>query len=493
MIIPAGPWLPDLPDFGNPGLPVVRNCLPDAGFYRPFRGFAEIAEITLAANPRGLFVFRRGSQAWVLVYGGGSRLYEIASRTLAPSDISRGGGTYLMNPGDRWRGLQFGNAAILTNYADVIQTLDTNSTGSFANLGGNPPRAKYIANVRGRVMLAYTNDPVDGELPTRIWWHGFTNGLPDLTAWAPSLETTADFQQIVDLGPITGLTGGEFGTVLCEEGIARVTSGGPFTFQVENVSSSIGCTLPESVIRYGRFTYFYGREGWQAFDGMAPTPIGKGKIDRWFARDMDFEQSAKMWAAPVGDIDGTLGWLYCGAGHNGRPNRMLCLNALTREWSVVDIDLDLIAPTVTFGGDLDDVTDVRWADLDAFTGDMDDPALWARNLRLGGLLDNKLRAQVGTALDAVFQSPEIEMVRGGRMMLNRVATLRGQGTATVEVARRERPGGPVQWTAPYAEQGDGVMRCRERGRYHAVRSTLAAWDNFQGWDVDGAAVAAGGR
>lgn len=500
MRIPAGPWLPDRPNLENGGLPAVRNVLPDVGFYRPLPSFQAINESTLAADPRGLFVFRRSATEWILVYGGGTKLYNITSRTAAPTDISRGGGVYLMDPGDRWRGLQFGTSVLLTNYRDRVQVLDATNPTTFDDLGGTdpgtdgeilPPRAKYIANVRGRVVLGYTYDPIDEEQASRVWWHGFTNGLPDLETWVSSLETGADFQDVVDLGPITGLTGGEFGTILCESGIARMTAGGPFTFQIENVSNEIGCTLPESVIRYGRFTYFYSRQGWQVFDGSGTTPIGKDRMDRWFTSDFDVDQAAKMWAAPVGDIDGTIAWIYCGAGNAGVPNRMLLFNTVSGLWAPADIDLEILAPTVTFGGDLDDETDERWDDLDTFDGDLDDPALWSRVLRLGGVRSGALKALVGAPVSAVFQSPEFEMAPGWRTMLKLVTTLRQQGTVGIEIGRRQRPGGTIEWTGSYTEAEDGVVRCREFGRYHTVRATLTDWQDFQGWFVE--AVRAGRR
>lgn len=496
MRIPAGAWMPDRPSLTNGGLPVVRNCIADNGFYRPLNSFQKINANTLAADPRGMFVFRRGSSGWLLVYGGGTKLYEIASRTVAPTDISRDAGTYTMNPGDRWRGLQFGNSALLTNWSEPIQVIDTTNPTAFADLGSTdtdlmlPPRAKYIANVRGRVMVGYTYDSVDAEQSARVWWHGFTNGLPDLEAWTPG-QATADFQDVAGIGPITGLTGGEFGTILGEDGIARVTLGGSFTFQIETVSDNIGCVLPESVQRYGNATFFFSREGWQVFNGAGTTPIGNGRIDRWFANDFDVDHSTKMWAAPVSDINGTLAWIYCGAGHNDVPNRMLTFNTKSGLWSQADIDLEMLAPTVTFGGDLDDEADDRWDDLDTFDGDLDDPALWSRLVRLGGVRSGSLEAMTGSPLAAVFQSPEFEMAPGWRSMLKLVTTLRGSGTVGTEIGRREQPGESPTWTGSYAEQDDGVVRCREFARYHTLRSTLTDWSDFQGWDIEG--VKAGRR
>lgn len=495
MRIPAGAWLPDRPSLTNGGLPVVRNCIADNGFYRPMNSFQQINENTLAADPRGMFAFRRDASTWLLLYGGGTKIYEIASRTTAPVDRSRDAGTYTMNPGDRWRGLQFGNSALITNWSEPIQIIDTINPTAFADLGSTdvmlPPRARYIANVRGRVMVGYTYDPVDEEQPSRVWWHGFTNGLPDLEAWASSQETTADFQDITGLGPITGLTGGEFGTVLCENGISRVVPGGSFTFQFDTVSDNVGCTIPASVIRYGAATFFFSREGWQVFNGAGTTPIGNGRIDRWFANDFDVDHADKMWAAPVGGIDGTIAWIYCGAGNAGVPNRMLTFNTKSGLWSWADVDLEMMAPTVTFGGDLDDEDDERWDDLDAFAGDLDDPALWSRLVRIGGVRDGSLQALTGTPVSAVFQSPEFEMAPGYQSALNKIVTLRTSGAVGTEIGKREHPSTTPVWTGSYGEEDDGVVRCREPAKFHTVRATLTDWSDFQGWDVDG--VRMGGR
>lgn len=494
MRIAAAPWQPDAPAYESTGLPFVRNAIADRGFYRPVRGLSQLTSTGMPADPRGMFCFRRAGIDWLNMIAAGADIYRIQDATTAPINVSRGGGPYLMQPLDRWRGLQFGHTAILTNFRDRVQAYDTRSLGQFYDLGYDisdsdplwpPPRAKYIANVRGRVVLAYTADDVDGEMPNRIWWHGFTGGLPDLDAWEPSLATGADFNQIVDIGNITGMTGGEFGTVLCEDGIARMTTGGPAIYQIENVSGEIGCNLPESVIRYGAVTYFWSRQGWMAFNGGEVRPIGAGKIDRWFANDMDFDAAHRMWPAPVDEGNGSIGWLYCGAGHAGMPNRMLIYASTIGEWTVADISAEIVGPFMTFGGDLDDVADMRWLDMDAFDGDLDDPALWSRHLRTVAVRDGFLMAQIGGPLPGIFQSREFEMTPGRRSTLRLVTVNREQGASSTEIGWRDQMSKGASWTSGFPEQGDGRVRCREKGRYHSLRTTLTDWRTFSGWDVEG--------
>jgi hypothetical protein len=49
-----------------------------------------------------------------------------------------------------------------------------------------------------------------GNKPYRVQW----SDLNDHTNWAISADTQADYQDIQDLGDVTGLVGGEYATIL---------------------------------------------------------------------------------------------------------------------------------------------------------------------------------------------------------------------------------------------------------------------------------------
>ncbi|BCV05594.1 MAG: hypothetical protein CM15mV111_210 [uncultured marine virus] len=110
----------------------------------------------------------------------------------------------------------------------------------FSDLSADAPKAKYIAVVRDFVMTGFTNTTAAGTKPYRTQW----SALGDATSWAVSATTQADFQDIDDLGDITGLVGGEYATILLEKGIVRASYiGSPLIFQFDKVELNRGCKV----------------------------------------------------------------------------------------------------------------------------------------------------------------------------------------------------------------------------------------------------------
>ncbi len=66
-----------------------------------------------------------------------------------------------------------------------------------------------------------------------------------------------------------GVTGGEFGLVLLERSIVRMSYvGTPLIFQFDNIARNRGCFEPNSVIQWQGITYFLGDDGFYACDGQ---------------------------------------------------------------------------------------------------------------------------------------------------------------------------------------------------------------------------------
>lgn len=400
--------------------------------------------------------------------------------------------SYLLSPirepystfaGTRWRFAQYGSLLVGTNFDDPIQAIDLAAGGSFRNLAASAPRARYIAVVRDLLVVAYTDDPVDSVDAYRVRWHGFNGGLPDPTAWALNASTQADFQRLSDVGQVQGLTGGEFGTVVCESGVVRMSYGGPALFQFDTVERRIGTRVPNSVVQYRQATFFWSPAGWQAFDGQAVRPIGVEKIDRWFADDFSEATEHLMWSAVDLTHQHVL-WLYAGRGAQGRPNRLLRYVVPMDEWSVSDIDAEAIGPGKTFALTMDDPI---FADMDAYEGNLDDPALWLTVPQTVTVVDGRLSAFSGTPLPAQFETGEFEAASGRRAMLTKALVFHEGGDVGLSIGRRDRFDAPMSWSREHARQSDGWFRFREPGRTHRARVALSGnWQRAQGLELTAA-------
>jgi hypothetical protein len=461
---------------GSEGLLDVRNAIPANGQWLPQRGLLPATDQTFTAPIQGLWATHRLSGDYEVFVAFGGKIYLVSSRTGALTDVT--GSPYDYNTTARWRGLQFGDLDIRVNGVDETQARDLIAGGDYTDLAaGVAPIARYIAQVRDFPVWAYTTDDLDGTDAYRVAWPGFTNGLVDPTNWSSG---QSDFQRVQDIGQINGLTGGWFGTIVCEAGVATMQYGGSALFAFEVKERRYGCRVPTTVNEYRGLTVFHSPEaGWCAFDGAAVRQIGVERIDRWFADDFDENYGDKGWA----DIDSKRGhmiWSYCGRGHGGKPNRQLRYSVPLDMWGVADIELDALGRGKTFGLTLDDIPD-----LETFVGNLEDPALWSSLPDSLAVKDGRLSSFSGEPLTARFETGEFQLGSDElRAMARRALVLANGGTQTLEIGARERFDGTLIWSPPMGQQSDGWFRFRVPGRSHSARVSLSgSWGSAQGVDL----------
>lgn len=487
MKLTLGEWLPDQATVNGPGLVLSTNALPAATHYRSWQAPLPIVGPQIFQYPyQGLFLgYRPNGGIWMIVGSAAA----LTLQTTPGGAAQFFGGPYSLTEFDRWRGVQHENALILTSYVDPIQVCDLGGVGGFTVLGGSPPKARYIAIIKGFVVVAYTNDNVDGEVANRVRWHGYVNGLPDITSWAVSASTQADFQDVSGIGQITGLTGGEFGTVLGTKGIVRMTFGGPALFDFAVVERGVGCEIPQSVVQYGQQTFFLGQDGFYAFNGSQAQPIGRERVDRWFAADYTHGLEHRMWAA-VDTENGLVCWLYPGVGAvDGVPNRMLVYHVTLNRWSVIHINAQWIGEVMSFGLDLDN--EQQFPNLDTDDRNLDDPRLWADLPRFGCIMPTgHISAFIGPPLPATFQFNELELAEGRRAVVKSAIVEHDGGSATVQIGKRERlgPNNQIAWSNPHPRQADGWYRMREAAHYHTPRLDLIDWQKANAVELEATAL-----
>lgn len=489
--LPIGqmPWRPDAAVLGAPVLANVRNALKTATSWQPQKSGAALGTQLIPSPVQGLTTATRLDGTLELFVAAAGYVYRVPSRTgalQAVADDYYSAAPFATGADIRWRWLQFGDFLLGTNFADAIQAYDLTAGGSMLPLSVEAPKARYIALVRDFPVVAYTNDSLDGTDGYRVQWPGFVDGVVDPTEWTlGDLRTQADFQRMSDIGQITGLTGGQFGTIVGEKGIAVMQYGGQlFTFNT--VERKIGCRIPNSVVQYRQQTYFWAPQGVMAFDGNSVAPIGYGKIDGWLASDFDEGDLDLMWSEPD-PATGLVRWLYAGRGHQGRQNRLLSYDPTTGDFMVSDFEADALGPGKTFGGDLDDES--QFPDLDAGDINLDDPGLWLTLPQTVMVQGGYLAGFGGPPLDGVFEPAAFQITDAGRAILNKVLVVHEGGTPTVTVGAGEQFGSPVTWSNPHPKQSDGFIRFREPGRTHRTRVSMSGdWQRLEALDIYAAIV-----
>lgn len=464
--ITFGEWLPDQPGVIG-ALTTAKNCYPRAVGYGPFP--QEVDYSGAASQDINNVVAARDTTGTTRVFAGGStKLFRLDSGDLSLDDVSAT--TYA--DAQRWRFTQFGNRLIAANEANTLQAYDLTTTGNFANLASDAPKAKFVTVVRDFVVTGYQT-----SYPFRVQWSGINNE----TTWAASGTTQADSQDIPDGGNIQGITGGEFGLILLERSLLRMSYvGTPLIFQFDNISRNLGCFEPNSVIQYQGITYFLSDDGFYACNGQQIEPIGAEKVNRYFFNSVKESEFDKMSAG----IDPTKNLVIWGYPSVDTSYRLLIYHVATKRWSYADTNVNRIAssstPTVTLEG-----LDTFSASIDALQTSLDSRLWLGGKLQLAGVTGAKIITFSGAAKTATIDTSDIE-TSGNQSMITLVKPIVDGGSASVAVDSRLLLDEQTTFPAVTSASSENRVGVRSYGRYHRVRTqpSGANWSSAIGVDIE---------
>jgi hypothetical protein len=461
-----GEWLPDQPGVIG-ALTTAKNCYPRAVGYGPFP--QEVNYSADASQDINNVVAARATDGTTRVFAGGStKLFRLDSGDLSLDDVSAT--TYTSST--RWRFTQFGNKLIAGNEANTLQAYDLTSTGNFANLASDAPKAKFVTVVRDFVVTGFQT-----SYPFRVQWSGINNE----TTWAASGTTQADFQDIPDGGNIQGVTGGEFGLILLERSLVRMSYvGTPLIFQFDNIARNLGCFEPNSVIQYQGITYFLGDDGFYACNGQNIVNIGAEKVNRYFFNTARESEFGSMSAA----VDPSKNLIIWGYACTDLTYRLLIYHIPTKRWSYADTGVDRVAssstPTVTL-----ESLDTFSASIDALQTPLDSQVWLGGKLQLAGVTGAKIITFSGAAKTAQIDTSDIETGQN-QSMITMVKPIVDNGSASIAVTSRQRLNEVVSFSAVTAASSENRVGVRSYGRYHRVRTQPSGdnWSSAIGMDIE---------
>ena len=479
-MINFGEFVPDQPALNNAGATVAKNVIPAATGYRCFK---DLAPLSGAADAKilGMFAGKADDGSAALYAGNASKLYKMNAADSSLTDVSKAGG-YATVGDDRWRFVQFGETLIATNYDDNIQTATVASGSAFGDLGGTPPKAKYIAAVRDQVMLGYTNDGTDGEKPYRLWW----SGINSATSWTPGTGLS-DYQDVADAGDLTGLIGGEYAVALFERAIVRLSFvGAPLIYQVDRLTNQRGCSTPGSVASVGSgMVFFLSDDGFYMLRGGELAPIGAEKINRWFLSRLKVANKDNIVSA-VDPINQNVIWAYPSTeSASGENDEILIYNYNLNRWSYVSTTCTALAQLFTGGYTLEQLDNISTS-IDALPASLDSPIYKGGSFFFAGAKDSKVHSFSGDCLDATIETGEFATAPGQRALISTVIPyITGSPTVTISVGSRQRQVDDVTFSAASALNAEGYCPTRSAGAFHRIRMSISGdWAVAQGVDVD---------
>jgi hypothetical protein len=459
-------WTPDQPGIAE-NLSVAKNVIPAAIGFIPMPSAVDYSDAA-SENLNNVFA-GRFSNTTTLFAGGATKLFKFDSADLDLDDVSKSGGYTNIA---KWNFVQFGDTVICANNVNKLQAWTLGSSTAFADAAAAAPIAKYVAVVRDFVVAANLDN---GTNANKVQW----SDINDETDWTSGATSQSDFQIIPDGGNITGITGGEFGLVLLERAIVRMSYiGSPFFFQFDTISKSLGCVEGNSVTKYGNITYFLGDDGFYSCDGTNIVPIGNEKVDRWFSSNANPSKLDAM-SATVDPIRKIVVWNFL---DNFGQRQLLIYNWQVQKWSYADTDTNYVAYAATAGVTLE-ALDI-YGSIDSLTTSLDD-ALWAGGkLLFAGARGAKIITFTGVNMTAELATGDIGSESTSTITLARPIV--DNGSASVAIASRRLLNEVVQFGSYIPASSENRVSLRGNGKYHrlSVIPTGSQWSNAIGLDID---------
>jgi len=456
-------WLPDQPTTTN-ALLEANNVYPLTVGYGPFPLSADYS--TAASEDLNNVVAAKFELETQLFAGGATKLFKFNPATAGLTDVSKSGG---YSSTERWSFTQFGDAILASNNTAKIQAWYVGTSTAFADVSATAPIAKFITVVRDFVVAAN----ISGT-PNKLIW----SDISDETDWTSGGASQSDYQIIAEGGNITGITGGEFGIVLLERAIYRMSYiGSPLFFQFDAISRNLGCNTAGSVTQYGPNTYFLADDGFYMCDGTNVMNIGNDKVDEYFYDNMAIAQQDTISAA-VDPVRNIVVWNYPNT-NGGRS--LLIYNWLVKKWSSADTTseyiVSLASSTIALEG-LD-----AYGTIDSLPASLDSRIWSGGKFLFGGADGAKIITFTGQNSTASIVVGEMEfgynsVVTNGRAQID-------NGACTMAIASRKELDDAVNYSSTVTQNSDGRCPLRSYGRYHRIKVIpTGTWNHAISVDVD---------
>lgn len=463
-----GEWLPDIPAIRNPGITVAKNVIPDAVGYRQQRSLSAFSNALTSACLGAVWVQDSGGTIHNFA-ADSAALYKLSGGDTWSAVTRTVGGAYSATG---WEFALFGDRLIATNINDVMQYYDLGVSSNFAALSGSPPQAAHIG-VIGDFLVAGNLIEGANDYPNRVRWGGFNA----TELWGTNPSTQADFQDLYGKGTkIQKVVGGQsIGVLVLEDGLRRMPyEGPPRVFGLYEVEGGRGTPAPDSVVSMGGRIYYLAQDGFWSLDaaGGSPTPIGAGKVNKWFLSNVAGSELENVRGA-VDRQNGLVMWAFKSSSGSVANDRLLVFSYLFNKWAWSEIDTQIIGEQVSSGYSLDDLAAIL-TDIDAESIPMETTAY-----KGGGLPSlmafngsNQAATFAGAALSAQLETMEVGGSRRANINCLRPYISGTPTSMTAQIGGRDKINESVVYQSSVTENELGEFSVNSRKRYARARVTI---------------------
>lgn len=477
VTVRLGEWTPDRAPIGNgPNLLTANDCYADADGYRGFPSLSgSLNAGTLNAASVGAAAGRRRNDGTAYTTAAtASKLYV----TSTAGTLTDRTGTWSLGATSTTEFAQYGDRLFAASIEHIIQSHTLSGTSNFADVSADASKAKHIAIlgeflIGGNIVGQGANASAIGTLRDGVHWCAFRNPASwPVVGTAAAKAVLSDFRTMPGFGgDVQAVLGGrDYGLVLQERQVVRAeVVGGDRFLNFVQIDTLNGCDIAQTVIQVGALTFYHAQSGWMACDGMSVRPIGHGRIDRYFADDLDSANTHLCSATSDPSLPLVL-FAYPGAGHaTGACNRVLVYNYALNRWTLlVSESIEKLVRTQQVGPNVD--TPIS-ADIDGSPFDVDAASFDGSRPRLSAFnASHTLQAFSGIPRSMRLVAGDFEATPGRRSFVRGVRPHQsGTGTVAVRVGARNLPAADVTYggtSLPNATSG--MAGARSIGRYHRV-------------------------
>lgn len=497
--LPFAEFLPDQPDFQNPGSSSIFGVVPKTQqSYGPFQAMTVVTG-ALATECLGATGAKDSAATQYNFAGTASKLYEMSS-TLTWTDVSVAGG-YNVASNETWSFTQFGDGLLACTIDDPIQLFTLGVDSAFSNLATAAPKARYMTVSKNFLLVANTTggtaDPATpGNKPQRVWWPK----IGDPSTWPTVGSSTAtldqsDFQDLpADGGEITGIVGqvGSADAIVYMRSASHMMMyiGSPDFWGFYPRSGVRGCVIPRSIQKTELGVIYAGPDDFYLDAGNAlPVGIGNQKMAKTFWSDINtsflwkcssaLDPSNKLYYfayVSLGSADGSVDTIlicnYSLTSIVGTPGRW----SMIRDSSVVGEGIIFLSRTLGYNADN---ADGLGFNTDTCPYGPDSP-FWISNNTALGMFDtsHKMNTFSGNNIAATLQTSETEVIPGRRARVNGCLPIVDAGSPTITPITRNRIIDSASTGTTASVNSAGFAPLRTNARYQRMQCTIPANTSF---------------
>lgn len=542
-MIPFGPWLPDHPSLGHPGVLELENAFPAARGFRAVRAPTQITEPALlvsatqngVAEPdanmpriRGIFStvsVNSGTLETNVFVGTSGALYKVDATTnkFSPwnynATVPQQNSDPTYNNVTRWNFAEFATTTgprkvyAAGGAQQTLQVFDSNGSTAPTSVT-NGPNPVHLCVV-GRFLVCGNTSVSEGQ----VRW----SQIDDAESWTEGTNQ-AGSQILPDASEITGMVGGETGLILTRDGLYRLTYvGAPLVMTFDKVSNR-GCDFAGSIASLSSDdVFFLSEDGFQRYRGGVVENIGAEAVNEFFFADFDRNYSGDL-ACVIDPANDLVIWSYGSYGGNTTNNRLLAYNYVLGTWGIATMAHDTIGLARQLGKTLEqlDTADAvnyegRIATQLSTLSNNGNPAVQLEEMtttldsaRFAGgpaIVTLSVRAYNGpnefdfssalTSLDGdtlplTLTTGEFEPAEKQHVLIRAVMphieATDTNANVTCAVGGRSRQINPLTFNDPASVNGSNIIPARRSSRYFALRFTATGdWSQAFGFSYDGTA------